>query len=129
MFATRATPSFRVLDAGTSGMKVMPALRGCTSLILVDACSTGGVPGTFSEVPADVVASQRGPDVLLHGFRWQHAVYAGRGLYGAAFPTDITVLLIETGSLRSGRNLSPAVTKAVSQVITRIEQLIAERSV
>ena len=42
----RARPDVKLLDAGTDGMAVMFAARGCTSLIVVDCCKTGVEPGS-----------------------------------------------------------------------------------
>ena len=44
-------PEVRLLDAGTDGMAVMFAARGCRSLIVVDACRSGSEPGRVFEVP------------------------------------------------------------------------------
>jgi hydrogenase maturation protease len=120
-------PQVRLRDAGTDGLAVMFAARGCHSLVIVDACSTGGEPGTMFELPAEVVAAPHRPSHTLHDFRWDHALYAGRRLLGAEFPTDITVLLIEAGSLAFGLGLSNEVRVAVAKAMARIEQLLAQR--
>lgn len=117
----------RCLDAGTDGMAVMFAARGCAALIIVDACTTGGAPGTLFEVPAEVVAAPRPPSYTLHDFRWDHALHAGRAMFGAEFPTDITILLIEARSLAFGLGLSSEVSAAVVRATARIEQLLTQR--
>jgi hydrogenase maturation protease len=124
-----AGPRLVVRDAGTDGMAVMFAARGCSALIVVDACVTGGAPGTLFELPAHVVAAPHRPTLTLHDFRWDHALHAGRAIFGAAFPADVTVLLVEAGSLAFGLGLSPAVEPAVARAVARIEQLLAERGV
>ena len=125
--APRAGPRLVVRDAGTDGMAVMFAARGCSALIVVDACRTGGVPGTLFELPADAVAAPHPPSLTLHDFRWDHALHAGRAMWGAEFPADVTVLLVEAASLAFGLELSPAVESAVGRAIDRIEQLLAAR--
>src|SRR3954471_9372603 len=55
--APRAAPLLTILDAGTDGMAVMFAARGCRTLIVIDACTTGAAPGTLFEVPAAVLAA------------------------------------------------------------------------
>ena len=127
--APYAGPQLVVRDAGTDGMAVMFAARGCASLIIVDACATGGVPGTLFEVPADRLAAPHRPSLTLHDFRWDHALYAARAMYGAAFPADVTVLLVEAGSLALGVGLTPAVEAAVARVAGRIEELLDARGV
>jgi len=125
--APRAGPQVKLLDAGTDGLRVMFAARGCRTLVVVDACRTGAPPGTVFEVPAEVVAAPHTPTLTLHDFRWNHALYAGRVMYGPEFPSDVTVFLVEAGSLGFGLELSPEVQGAVDQTVTRIERLLADR--
>lgn len=125
--AARAGPQVKVLDAGTDGMRVMFAARGCTTLVIVDACRTGAPPGTLFEVPAEVVAAPHTPTLTLHDFRWDHALHAGRVMYGPEFPSDITVFLVEAGSLGFGLELTPEVDGAVDKTVARIERLLADR--
>jgi hydrogenase maturation protease len=125
--APHAGTRVKLLDAGTDGMAVMFAARGCTTLIIVDACATGSEPGTVFEVPAERVAAPYRASYTLHDFRWDHAVDAGRKLYGAGFPADIIVLLIEASSLAFGRELSAAVTGAAVRAVARVEQLLVQR--
>jgi hydrogenase maturation protease len=127
--APYAGPGVVVRDAGTDGMAVMFAARGCTTLIVVDACMTGCAPGTLFELPAEAVRAPHRPGITLHDFRWDHALHAGRAMYGDAFPTDVTVLLVEVGSLTFGFGLSPAVEPAVDQAVARIAELLAARGV
>jgi hydrogenase maturation protease len=110
----------RLLDAGTDGMAVMFAARGCTSLILVDACSPLETPGALYEVPGHELVRIYEPSMTFHDFRWNHALFAGRKIYGESFPDDVTVYLIEAQCLDIGLSLSPPVQAAVSQLAGRI---------
>jgi hydrogenase maturation protease len=116
-----------ILDAGTDGFAVMFAARGCEALIVVDACRTGAEPGAVFELPADVVAREHEPSLNLHDFRWDHVVAAGRRLFGAAFPNDVWVFLIDARSLALGFELSPEVEAASALVASRIEQRVCAR--
>jgi hydrogenase maturation protease len=109
-----------VLDAGTDGMAVMFAARGVTSLFVVDACRSGAPPGAIFEVPGEELTREVPRSINLHDFRWDHAIYAGRKIYADDFPTDVTVFLIEAGSLEVGLDLSPEV-----EVRTRLERGVA----
>lgn len=124
----RAGPRVMIRDAGTDGMAVMFAARGCTTLIVVDACTTGSAPGTLFELPSEAVAEPAPPALTLHAFRWQHALYAGRRMYGAGFPARVIVLLAEAGSLDFGLELSAPVDAAVAATVTRIEREIANHA-
>jgi len=125
--APRAGPRVVLLDAASDGMAVMFGARGCASLIIVDACTTGGEPGAMFELPAHALAVRQPPSFTLRDFRWDHALYAGRKMFGAAFPTDVTVLLIEARSVALGLGLSDEVTAAAAKAVARIEQLLVQR--
>lgn len=120
-------PRVRLLDAGTDGMAVLYAARGCRTLVVVDACRSGSTPGAVFEAPGAALAQRHQPSLTLHDFRWDHALYAGRRIYGAAFPADVTVLLIEAGTLGFGIGLSPAVAAAATKVAERVEALVRAR--
>ncbi len=121
-------PDVVLLDAGTDGMAVMFAARGCTSLIVVDCCKTGAEPGTTFEVPGCELESPHQPSLNLHDFRWEHAIYAGRQIYRDAFPKDVTAFLIEARTLDFGLELSADISAAVQKVAHKIETRIASLS-
>lgn len=120
-------PEVLLLDAGTDGMAVMFAARGCRSLIVVDACRSGSEPGAVFEVPGTELQQRYQPSLNLHDFRWDHALHAGRAIYGADFPDDVVVMLIEAADVDFGLGLSPQVAKAVTRVAARVEELVEER--
>ncbi len=119
-------PRVRLLDAGTDGMAVMFAARGCRRLIIIDAARAGAAPGAVFEVPGRELENRAAPSLTLHDFRWDHALYTGRRLYGEAFPPEVTVLLVEAGSTDFSLELSPAVAEAVHKVADRVERLVRE---
>ena len=79
-------PMLRLLNAGTDGMAVMFAARGCKTLLIVDSCRTGAAPGAIFEIPGGELESPHAPSLNLHDFRWDHALYAGRQMYRDDFP-------------------------------------------
>lgn len=115
----------RVFDAGTDGMAVMFAARGTDELVIVDAARTGVEPGAIYEVPGDELAREYAPSLNLHDFRWDHALAAGRRIYGDAFPRAVSVLLVEVASTAYGLELSEPVAAAAEAVIARLETVIA----
>ncbi len=123
----RFAPGIRLLDSGTDGMAVMFAAHGCRSLIVVDACRSGAEPGTIFEVPGHDLEQTRHASFTLHDFRWNHALFAGRQMFGDEFPDDVTVLLIEAGSIALGTALSKHVINAAQKVATRIEAMLRQR--
>jgi hydrogenase maturation protease len=120
----RARADVRILDAGTDGMAVMFAARGCTTLIVVDACRTGAEPGAIFEVPGAAAESPFEPSFNLHDFRWDHAVHAGRQIFRETFPRDVTAYLIEARSLEFGCGLTEEVRRSAALVAHSIETRI-----
>jgi hydrogenase maturation protease len=110
----------RLLDAGSDGMVVMFAARGCQALILVDACQSGAEPGAIFEVPGAELEQPAPASFNLHDFRWDHALYAGRRIYREDFPQEVTVFLIEAGTVALGIGLSEPVSTAAGRVAARI---------
>ena len=117
----------RLLDAGTDGMAVMFAARGCRSLIVVDACRSGSEPGAIFELPGAELMQPYEPALNLHDFRWDHALHAGRMIFRDDFPSDVVVLLIEAETVELGIGLSAPVFAAVAKVVTRVEDLVQAR--
>ena len=116
----------RLFDAGTDGMQVMFQARGAQRLIIVDACRSASDAGAIFCLPGSEIDTAHAPAYSLHSFRWDHAVHAGRRIFGAAFPSDLTVFLIEAGSLELGLELTAEVDRAVDQVSQRIAQSIRD---
>ena len=110
----------RVFDAGTGGMDVMFHARGADRLIIVDAARSGSSPGAIFKVPGTELESTPDPGYSLHDFRWQHALAAGRKIFGAEFPSDVTVYLIEAETLAFGLELSQPVQDAAQRVVEEI---------
>lgn len=119
-------PNTRVFDAGTGGMEVMFQARGATTLVIIDASSTGSEPGAIYQVPGAELITERAASYSLHDFRWDHALYAGRKIFRDDFPNDVTVFLIEAATLELGLALTPAVQTAAQQVVHRIQEMIAK---
>lgn len=122
-----ASDDVRLLDAGTDGMAVIFAARGCQTLIIIDACCSGSEAGAIFEVPGAELARQYPPSLNLHDFRWDHALHAGRMLLRDEFPTDVMVLLIEAENIEFGVNLSLAVSTAAAKVVDHVEALLLPR--
>jgi len=122
--ALAANPMVRLLDAGTDGMAVMHAAKGCRRLILIDAARSGSQPGAVFEVPGAELENTPPPSISLHDFRWDHALYAARRMYGEAFPSDVTVLLVEAQHTGFCLELSPPVAAAARKVADRVEALV-----
>ena len=116
----------KLFDAGTSGMDVMFQARGARGLIVVDACRSGSEPGAIFRLPGSDIDTAHQPAYSLHDFRWDHAIHAGRRIFGAAFPADVSVYLVEAGSLELGTELTAPVSRAVGKVTALIAERVRE---
>ena len=113
----------RLVDGGTAGMDVAFQMRGAKQVVIVDASTTGAVPGTVYRVPGEELDDLPPLSGLhTHSFRWDHAIPFARWALGDACPTDITVFLIEIEGMELGADLSAPVEKAMEQVIDLIER-------
>jgi hydrogenase maturation protease len=117
----------RIFDAGTSGMDVMFKARGSSELVLVDASSSASEPGSICTVPGERLENVPDPGYSLHGFRWDHALYAGKRIYGSDFPRRVTVYLIERQSLDLGIGLSERVERGVEHVVELLVARVRSR--
>jgi hydrogenase maturation protease len=124
---TQSASRCRLLDAGTDGMAVMFAARGCRSLIIVDACRSGAEAGAIFTVPGGELEQCPAPSFTLHGFRWDNALFAGRQMFRDEFPDDVTVMLIEAASVALGTELTEPVACAARKVAARIIEMLAAR--
>ncbi len=106
-----------VADGGTSGMDVAFRMRGADRVVLVDACTSGGEPGSIYRMRGEDVEQLPPLDgINLHSFRWDHALAFGRWVLKDDYPTDIVVYLIEAASFGFGDPLSELVEAAVDEL-------------
>ena len=116
-------PGVEVADGGTSGMDVAFRMRGASQVILVDAASTGGEPGSLYRLQgADVEVLPPLEGINLHAFRWDHALAFARWALKEDYPGEILVYLIEAASFEFGAPLSDAVELAMDRLV---EHLVA----
>jgi hydrogenase maturation protease len=125
-FARHPVRDVQVFDCGTAGIDVMFAARGSDALILVDASRTGGAAGTVYRVPGEELARVPELSYSLHDFRWDHALFAGKKIFGDAFPEQVTVWLVEARSLDYSLELTAPVAAAANEVYGSVLVQIAE---
>lgn len=110
-------PGVRCADGGTGGMDVAFQMRGVPHVILVDACTSGSLPGSLFRLPGEEV-EELPPlsGINLHAFRWDHALAFARWLLKDEYPRQVTIYLIEAASLSLGDPLSPPVEAAMHRL-------------
>jgi len=112
----------RLADGGTGGMDVAFKMRGADEVILIDACNTGGEPGTLYKIPAELL--ERLPPLTginLHAFRWDHALAFAHWLLKDEYPNRITVYLIEAEQLEFGADLSEVVRASMNRLANHLQ--------
>ena len=114
----------KLLDAGTDGVAVMFAARGCRRLIVIDASRSGSEPGAVFEIPGSALQEAPARALATHDFRWEDAIAAGRAIFREEFPRDVTVFLVEAQSLDFGIGLTLVVEAAAGKVAARIAALL-----
>ncbi|MDB9535412.1 hydrogenase maturation protease [Dolichospermum planctonicum CS-1226] len=119
-------PKIRVFDCGTAGMEVMFQARGSEKLIILDASCTGSEAGAIFKVPGKELEALPEPSYNLHDFRWDHALAAGRKIFGDDFPQEVTVYLIEAANLDLGLELSPVVRRSADLVFAELITVIQQ---
>lgn len=118
-------PAVQIYDCGTAGMEIIFQARGSQELVIIDASSTGSEPGSVFKVPGRELESLPEPSYNLHNFRWDHALAAGRKIFGDKFPQEVMVYLIEAANLDLGLELSSSVQNAANFVFQELTKLIA----
>ena len=108
----------RVLDGGTLGLSLLPAVEESDRLILVDAIQAAGDPGDFVRLTGDdvgpAVATRLSPHQvgvadLLEGARWLDR-----------YPSTVVLLGLVPQSIELGIGLSPVVHRHVPALVSRV---------
>ena len=110
-----------VADGGTSGMDVAFRMRGADQVILVDAATTGGAPGSLYRLEGtDVETLPPLEGINLHAFRWDHALAIARWALKEDYPREVLVYLIEAESFEFGAPLSPPVELTMDRLVDHL---------
>ena len=117
-------PHVRVVEIGTGGIRLAQELLSpYDHLIVVDAMTRGGAPGSLYTLRVDDVAAAT--DVDLHAAIPSKALAIAKALGG--LPADVHLVGCEPADVDElGAPLSPAVRDAVEAAAQRIRALIAD---
>lgn len=110
----------RCVDAGTSGIDAVLAMRGADRVVVVDASCSGAAVGTIREIEIGPSWAPPPAGLAVHSIRWDHAVALGRSLLAAGFPRQVTAVLVEGRRFAAGDALSPEVEEAIAAVVERL---------
>jgi hydrogenase maturation protease len=113
-----------IMEAYGDGTSLIDAWHGRKHVILIDATSSGALPGTIHRIE---ITSEPLPASFsyhsTHSINLAEAVELARVLN--RLPERLTVLGIEGQNFRSGTQLSPAVRSAVDEVVRLICEELA----
>lgn len=111
--------SIYIIDNDGEALDLMDVWVGAERVILIDACVTGGEPGTVRRFDA---STDPLPAILerssTHGFGVGEAVELARAL--GRLPGSCVIYAVEGAAFERGEGLSPRVAAAVDDVAARI---------
>lgn len=116
----------RCVDAGTSGIDAVLAMRGADRVVVVDASCSGLAAGTIREIEIGPSWAAPAAGLAVHSIRWDHAVALGQSLLGEAFPRRVTAVLVEGRRFGAGDDLSPEVVEAIAAVVERLAARVSD---
>ena len=112
---------FPVLEEDGEGASLMEAWKGWESVIVIDAFSSGNVPGIVHRVDAAQMPVSRGKfRCSSHAFGVAEAIEMARQL--RQLPRVFLIYGIEGGSFEAGIGLSDPVVKSIPELMSSIEQ-------
>jgi len=112
------------IDGGTLGLALLAYLEGRRAVLLLDAVSMGGPPGTVHELgPDDIDRAARGGNGGSACESGAMELMATARLIGV-LPDHFYVVGIEPTSTRAGVGLSAVVTASLPQALTVSGELI-----
>lgn len=117
--AAQRLPGVRVMEMNGEGISLVEAWKDAPSVLLVDAVSSGAVPGTIHRFEAQAGPLPTGLEHRSsHSFGVAEAVEVARAL--GRLPPSLLIYGIEGGDFSPGERLSPEVEKAVGAVVQRL---------
>jgi hydrogenase maturation protease len=108
-----------VIEAEMAGVEILELMNDARVVILIDAAHSGQVPGMIHRL--DASAGPIGPRLFAHS---THAMSPAETLELAralgVLPPTVIVYGVEIGDTTAGRPLSPAVARALEDVVERV---------
>ena len=110
-----------VIEAEMAGVDLMELMNGARIVILIDAARSGQVPGMIHRL--DASAGPIGGQIFprsSHTLGTVDALELARAM--GSLPATVIVYGVEAGNVEAGQHLSPAVAKALDEVVEQIVQ-------
>jgi hydrogenase maturation protease len=117
----RAIDGLRVIELNGEGASLMEAWRDSDRVVVIDAASSGGVPGTLYRFD---VSTEKVPGHLFmyssHSFGLVQAIEMAREVH--RLPRIMVVYAIEGERFEHGAGLSRSVLKSIPRLVTMVER-------
>lgn len=110
-------PGVDLLDGGTAGLSLLPAIAGARALVVIDAVNLGAPPGTVKAL----TRTDLGADPLrlsVHQVGTADLLAAAR--LTARLPDQVVLIGVQPATVAAGTELSPAVAAALPQVLAAV---------
>ena len=115
-------PDMLIIESSGDGAALMEAWEAAQSVIIIDAASSRGAPGTIHHFDALAQSIPTGFSFhSTHAFGVAEAIGLARALQ--QLPPRLLVYAIEGENFSAGVGLSPEVARAVQKVIAQISLL------
>lgn len=120
----RLPADVEVMDGGTLGLQLLPAIEDATHILVLDAVNSGGAPGAIARyamselepLPGSPSVHQLGFADMLEGLRWMNKLSNKK----------IVLLGVQPEQTGWGENLSPTVESALPALIQATLQELQE---
>ncbi|MBH0179779.1 MAG: hydrogenase maturation protease [Nitrospira sp.] len=111
----------KVIEAEMAGVDLLELMKGAHIVMLIDAARSGQAPGTIHRLDASTgpIGGQMFPR-SSHALGTVDALELARAM--GVLPATVIVYGVEAGNTEAGQPLSPAVTKALDEVVEQIVQ-------
>jgi hydrogenase maturation protease len=116
-------PGVDLVDGGTCGLALLPAIEDCAALIVIDAARLGAAPGTVSvHEGAELDRLLRGNKETAHEVALCDLLDAAACTSGR--PEPRALIAVEPEFVRVGQDLSPAVAAAIPRAAAAARALL-----
>ncbi len=118
-------PRVETVFLETPGLDLLEYLEDTDAAVLVDAVSSGNIPGTVQVVTSFPETGISSGEKTAHGFGVAETIALARKS-GSRMPGRLTLIGIEASEFTMGRGLSEPVRLAIPEVVREIQRIIDE---
>jgi hydrogenase maturation protease len=116
-----------IVDGGTTGMELLPALEGAENLIVIDAVRVGRPPASVVRLADDAVPAFFKTKLSPHQVGLSDVLAALR--FEGRAPAKVVLIGVQPERIEMAMELSPAVAARLQDVVQLIAQELADLGV